>query len=95
MVIRLYSTQNAIRKRERTVNVVEVYLAAEAMGEVIAWVDGGAHFPAAWTEEAEVAFADFGRGPLAAEGGDGDGHGQVVTKSAEQIGGNHGFLRGE
>src|SRR5713226_7930178 len=79
---------------EQQVDVVEVFLAAEAVGEVVAWVDGGAHFAAAWAEEAEVAFAHFGWRPLAAEGGDGDGHGQVVAQAAQQIRGNHGLLRG-
>ena len=45
-------------------------------------VDGSAHFAAARAEEAEIAFAHFGRRPVAAEGGDRDGHGQVVTQAA-------------
>ena len=36
---------------EQQVDVVEVFLAGEAVGEVVAWVDGGAHFAAAWAEE--------------------------------------------
>ena len=52
------------------------------------------HFAAVRAEEAEVAFAHFGRRPLAAQGGDGDGHGQVVAKAAQQIRRDHGFLRG-
>ena len=75
---------------DEQVDVVEVFLAAEAVGEVVAWVDGGAHFAAVRAEEAEVAFAHFAGRPLAAEGGDGDGHGQVVAKAAEQVGGDHG-----
>jgi hypothetical protein len=35
-----------------------------------------------------------GRRALASQGGDGDGHGQVVAKSAQQFGVNHGFLGG-
>ena len=61
------------------VDVVEVFLAAKAVGEVVAWVDGGAHFAAIRTEEVEVALAHFGGGPVAAQGGDGDGHGQVIA----------------
>src|SRR5271165_5305799 len=72
---------------EQQVDVVEVLLAAEAVREVVAGVDGSAHFAAVWAEEAEVAFAHFGGRPLAAEGGDGDGHGQVVAQSAQQING--------
>src|SRR5271154_448418 len=56
---------------DEQVDVVEVFLAAEAVGEVVAWVDGGAHFAAVGTEEAEVAFAHFRWRPFAAEGGDG------------------------
>ena len=81
-----------VAEGEEEVDVVEVFVAAEAVGEVVAGVDGGAHFAAAWAEEAEVAFADFGRRPLAAESGDGDGHGQVVADSAEQFVGNHGVV---
>ena len=40
------------------------------MGKVVAWVDGGAHIAAIRAEEAEVAFAHFGRWPVAAEGGE-------------------------
>jgi hypothetical protein len=31
---------------QEQVDVVEVFLAAETVGEVVAWVDGGAHFAA-------------------------------------------------
>jgi hypothetical protein len=79
---------------EQQIDVVEVFLAGEAVGEVIAWVDGGAHFAAAWTEEAEVPFTHLGRRPRAAQGGDGHGHGQIVAQATEQIGGSHGFLQG-
>jgi hypothetical protein len=71
---------------EEEVDVVEVFLAIEAVGEVVAGVDGGAHFAAVGAEEAEVACEHFGRRSLAAEGGDGDGHWQVIAKSAQQIG---------
>ena len=69
---------------EQQVDVVEVFVAREAMSEIVAWVDGGAHFAAAWAEEAEVAFAHFGGRPFPAEGGDGDGHGQVVADAAQR-----------
>src|SRR5271156_5826441 len=77
------------------VDVVGIFLAAEAVGEVVARVDGGAHLAAARTDEAEVAFADLAGRPLAAESGDGDGHGQVVAKAAQQVRGNHGLSRVE
>ena len=67
---------------DQEVDVVKIFLAAETVGEVVARVDGGAHFAAIRTEEAEVAFAHFGGRPFATQRGDGDGHGQVVAKSA-------------
>ena len=72
-----------VAERQEQVDVVEVFLAAEAVGEVVAWVDGGEHFAAVGAEEAEVAVAPFCGWPVAAEGGDGDGHGQMVANSAE------------
>jgi hypothetical protein len=71
-----------VAEDEEQVDVVEVRVAPEAVGEVVAWIDGGEHFAAAWAEEAEVAFARFRGRPVAAEGGNGDGHGQVVAKAA-------------
>ena len=50
-------TEEVVVERHQQVDVVEVFLASEAMGEVVAWVDGGAHFAAARAEEAEIAFA--------------------------------------
>jgi len=79
---------------DEQVDVVEVLFAAEAVGEVVARIDGGAHFAAMGAEEAEVAFAHFGGRPRAAQRGDGDGHGQVVADAAQQIGGDHGLVPG-
>ena len=84
--------EEVIVEGDEQVDVVEVFLAAETVGEVVAWVDGGAHFAAVGADEAEVAFAHFGWGAFAAQRGDGDGHRQVVAKSAQQFGVNHGFL---
>src|SRR6516225_7250538 len=77
--------EEVVVEADEEVDVVEVFLAREAVGEVVAWIDGGAHFAAAWADEAEVAFAHFARGSLAAEGGDGDGHGQVVANATQQV----------
>ena len=77
--------EEVVVELDEQVDVVEVLFASEAVGEVVAWVDGGAHVAAVWAEEAEVAFAHFGRRPVAAEGGDGDGHGQVVAQAAQQV----------
>ena len=43
-------------------------------------VDGGEHFFAMGTQEAVTSFAAFGRRAIGAEGGDGDGHGQVAQE---------------
>ena len=63
---------------EKQVDIVEVLGAAEAMSKVVAWVDGGEHLFAMRAEEAVASFAAFGRRAIGAEGGDGDGHGQVI-----------------
>ena len=75
------------------VDVVEIFGAAETVGEIVARVDGRLHVAAVGTEEAVVASAYFGRRPVAAEGGDRDGHGQVVAKSTQQLFGDHALLR--
>ena len=71
-----------ITERDKEVDIVEIFLAAEAVSEVVARVDGGLHFATVVAEEAVVASAHFGGRPVGAEGGDGDGHGQVVAKTA-------------
>ena len=81
-----------VAEGDEQVDVVEVFLAGEAVSEVVAWVDGGEHFAAAWAEEAEVAVASFRRRPAAAEGGDSDGHGKIVANAAEQFIGKHRVL---
>jgi len=79
------SGEEVIVEGEEQVDVVEVVCAREAVGEVVARVDGGAHLAAAWADEAKVTLAHFARGSLAAEGGDGDGHGQVVANATQQV----------
>ena len=74
--------EEVIVEGDEQVDVVEVFLAAETVGEVVAWVDGGAHFAAVGADEAEVASAYFGWRAFATQRGDGDGHRQVVAKSA-------------
>ena len=48
------SGEEVIVEGEEQVDVVEVLFAREAVGEVVARVDGGAHLAAAWADEAEV-----------------------------------------
>ena len=73
------------------VDGVEVHVAVEAVGEVVTRVHIDQHLVAAGAEEAEAAVADLRRRAIAAEGGDDEGHGQVVAESAEQFGGGHGL----
>jgi hypothetical protein len=80
---------------EKQVDVVEVYAAAEAMGKVVARVDGGEHLFAVRTEEAIASFAAFGRRTITTQSSDGDGHGQVVAEVTEQFSGDHGTPAGE
>jgi hypothetical protein len=51
--------EEVVVELDQQVDVVEIFFAAEAVGEVVAWIDGGTHFAAIRTEEAEVAFAHF------------------------------------
>ena len=41
------------------VDVVEVFVAGEAVGEVVAGIDGGEHLAAAGAEEDEASVAEF------------------------------------
>lgn len=67
---------------DEQIDVVEVSATAEAVGEVVTRIDGGAQFAAARAEEAEVAFEVFGRGRGVAEVSDGDVHGEMVAEAA-------------
>jgi hypothetical protein len=64
-VLRVHPHQDAhggfevVAERHEEVNVVEVLVAAEAMGEVVAGIDGGEHFLAMGTEEAIPAQGDL------------------------------------
>src|SRR5277367_2432640 len=81
-------------ERDQQIDIVEILLAAETVGQVVAWVDRGQHFAAARTEEAEIAFAHLSRRSLAAQGGDGHGHGQIVAQPTQQLRGYHDVLQG-
>lgn len=51
---------------DEQIDVVDVLAATEAVGEVVAWIDGGAQFAAMGALEAVAAFDDFGgRGAMA------------------------------
>ncbi len=43
-----------VAEDQKQVDVVEVLPAAEAMGEVVAWVDGGEHFLAMGNRESVI-----------------------------------------
>ena len=81
-----------VNEGHQEVDVVEVLPTCKAVGEVVAWVDGGLHLAAVRAEEAEVAVAHFGRWPIAAEAGDGQAHRQIVADPTQQVGGSHGLL---
>jgi hypothetical protein len=57
------------------------------------WVHGGAYFAAVGTAETVVARAAFVGWPIVAEGGDDDGHREVVAEPAEQVRCEHASLR--
>ena len=68
------------------VDIVEISVAGEAVGEVVAGVHGGEQFAAARAEEDEASVAEFRGRPIAAEGSDGGGHRQVVADAPQQLG---------
>src|SRR5271155_317486 len=75
---------------EEQVDVVEVFLAAEAVGQVVLRVDGGPHFAAVRAQEAEVASAHFRGRTVAAQSADGVRHRQIVAQAAQEVLGKHG-----
>lgn len=78
-----------IAEVDEKVDVVRVFAAAEAVGEVVARVDGGAGFAAMGTLEAEIAFDHFGGRSAMAEVLDDDLKGKIVADATEEIGRNH------
>jgi hypothetical protein len=60
----------------RDLTGVEVLFAAEAVGKIVAGIDGSAYFAAVGAEEAEVAFVHFRRRALGAQGGMATGMGK-------------------
>ena len=62
--------------------LLRFFLQQKQWARLLLGVDGGPHFAAMRTEEAEVAFAHLGGRPVAAQGGDGHGHRQVVANAA-------------
>src|SRR5271154_2684136 len=82
--------EEGIVELEEQVDVVEVFLAAEAVGQVVLRVDGGPHFAAVRAQEAEVAVAHFRGRTVAAQSVDGVRHRQIVAQAAQQVLGKHG-----
>ena len=70
-----------VAEQDEQVDVVEIFLAAKTVGQVVAWVHRAARFAAVRAQETEIAVADFARRALAAQGLDDHGHRQVVTQS--------------
>jgi hypothetical protein len=84
--------EEVVAELSQQVDIVEIPAAGEAVGQVVARIDGGEQFIAAWAEEDEASVAEFRRRAVAAEGGDGDGHRQVIADSPQQFGVDHGML---
>src|SRR5271170_1898192 len=76
------------------IDIVEILLATETVGQVVAGVDRGQHLAAARTEEAEIAFAQLGWRTRATQGGDGYRHGQLIAQPTQQLRGYHEILQG-
>ncbi len=72
--------EEVVIESEQEVDVVVIFVAVEAVSEIVSWVDGGAHFAAVGAEEAEVAIAHFRRQPFASQTGDSKRHGQIVDR---------------
>jgi hypothetical protein len=84
-----------VAERDQEIDVVVVPLTREAMGKVVARIDGGAHLAARRTEEAKIPFNVFGRRRFVAQAADGDFHRQVVANGPEEFFGDHhrSFMR--
>ena len=65
------SWDEVVTLSHQQVDVVEVLAAAETVGKIVAWIDGCAHFFAARTEKAKIAFAPFRDWTVAAESDNG------------------------
>ena len=74
---------------EQQVDVVDVLAATEAMGEVVAGIDGGAEFTAVVADETETTVNVFGVRAFAIQLLDDEGHGQIVTQGPQQLAGDH------
>ena len=74
------SSRKGSNRGDQEVDVVEVFLAAKAVGEVVARVDGGA-FRRSGGRGSGSSLRHLGGRPLAADAdmGSGDEHGQVVA----------------
>lgn len=79
-----------VAEGDQEIDVVVVSLAAEAMGEIVARVDGGAQLAAVGTEEAEVTFEVLGGWRLVAETPEGDFHRQRIANGPQKLFGDHG-----
>jgi hypothetical protein len=80
-------TDEVVAERHHQVDVVKILRAPEGMGQIVPGIDGGLHLAAVRAGEAEESLAPFRRRPVGTQGGEGDGHRQVVAKAAKAIGG--------
>ena len=55
-----YGGDEVVAERHQQVDVVEILVTVKAVGEIVAGVDGGLHFPAVRAEKDEPTIAAFG-----------------------------------
>jgi hypothetical protein len=80
---------------DQQIDIIEIHLTAETVGQVVAWVDRGQDFAAAGAEEAEIALAHLGWRTRATEGGDGHGHWKIVAQATQQFRSYHEAPQGK
>lgn len=83
-----------ISDQQQEIDVVDIPAAVEAMGEVVAGIDGGEKFAAVGANEAQPAFDAFGARSGAAQALQRDVHGQVVAQGMQEVAGDHGGTPG-
>ena len=83
------SFNEAVPGCDHKIDVVDVFSATEAMGEIVPGVDAGTEFSAVLAEKAESALDAFGVRRVVDELLNGKVHGQIVAQGAQQVTGDH------
>jgi hypothetical protein len=84
-------SDEVLAEQHQQVDVVEVFVAVKAMSEVVARVDSGLQFATVWAHEEESAVSHFRGRAITTEGGDRDGHRQIVANPTNSVFLNHAF----